>query len=280
MQDAESSVAGAVDQVVVLIAAYGLNVIAGIAILIAGWILSGWAGRATARALGRVAMLDATLRQFFASLVKYLVLTFTVLATLAEFGVQTASLIAIFGAAGLAVGLALQGTLSNVAAGVMLLVFRPFKVGDYVEAGGRAGTVQAVGLFVTEMSTPDNVQVIVPNGAIWGSPVVNYSHHPTRRLDFLLAVAYEADMDEAIETIRAVVAADDRCHADPAPMVAVGELAESSVNLVVRIWCASGDYWPLKFDLTKRFKEALDAASIAIPYPHRTVRLVGERSAE
>lgn len=280
MQDIESSLARIVDELATLVAAYGLDVLGGIAILIVGWILSGWAGRATERALGKVAVVDATLRRFFASLVKYVALTFTVLAVLAQFGVQTAGLIAIFGAAGLAVGLALQGTLSNVAAGVMLLIFRPFKVGQYVEAGGHAGTVRSLGLFVTHMTTPDNVQIIIPNGKIWGASVVNYSANPTRRLDFLIGIAYEADIDQAISVIRTVIDGDDRCHADPEPMVVVGELADSAVKLVIRIWCDSGDYWPLKFDLTKRFKEALDAVAISIPYPQRTVHMVAEQAAE
>ena len=256
-----------------LLTTYGLNVVGGIIILIVGWIIAGWASRWTARTAGRVQNVDAMLAGFFASLVKYLILAVTVLAVLSRFGVQTASLIAIFGAAGLALGLALQGTLSQLAAGVMLLLFRPFKVGDYIDTGGAAGSVKAVGLFTTELATPDNVQIIVPNGDVWGSTVRNYSFHPTRRVDYLLGIGYGDSIDAAMKAIHDVVTGDPRCHTDPAPQIVVGELADSSVNIIVRVWADAGDYWGLKFDLTKRFKEALDAAGITIPFPQRDVHL-------
>jgi small conductance mechanosensitive channel len=208
---------------------------------------------------------------------RYLILTLTVLAVLSEFGVQTASLITVFGAASLAIGLALQGTLGNLAAGVMLLFFRPFRVGDYVEAGGHAGTVKAVDLFMTEFATPDNVRILVPNGQIWGGSVVNYSHHETRRVDLTVGIDYGDDIDKAFATVRKAIAADARVHAEPEPLVAVAELADNSVNIVIRVWCDAGDYWPLKFDLTKALKEALDKAGISIPFPQRVVHMVGAR---
>jgi small conductance mechanosensitive channel len=268
-----------IDIITALLTTYGLSVVGGIVMLVAGWLIAGWARRAVNRGLGRVERIDATLRSFLSSATRYLILIFTVLAVLSQFGVQTASLIAIFGAASLAIGLALQGTLSNLAAGVMLLLFRPFRVGDYVEAGGHAGTVKSIDLFVTEFATPDNVCILVPNGSIWGGAVVNYSHHPTRRVDLLIGIDYGDNIDKAFETIREVIQADERVHAEPAPMLAVGALADSSVNIIVRVWCDAGNYWPLKFDLTKGVKEALDKAGISIPFPQRTVHVVGSEVA-
>jgi small conductance mechanosensitive channel len=263
-----------IDEVIDTVAAYGLDVIGAIVILIVGWTIAGWSTGAVRKGLEKTGKVDVTLRVFFASFSRYVILAITVLAVLSQFGVQTASLITIFGAAGLAIGLALQGTLSNLAAGVMLLFFRPFKIGDYVEAGGVAGTVKAITLFVTELATPDNVQILVPNGQVWGSSVRNYSHHPTRRVDLGLGIAYEDDIDAATKVILDTVRADARVHGDPEPMTAVAELADSSVNFVIRVWCDAGDYWDLKFDLTKALKQQLDAANISIPYPQRTVHLV------
>ncbi|MBT5107917.1 MAG: mechanosensitive ion channel [Rhodospirillaceae bacterium] len=263
-----------IDEAIDIVAAYGLDVIGAIVILIVGWTVAGWSTGAVRKLLSKTGRVDETLRVFFASFARYVVLAITILAVLSQFGVQTASLITIFGAAGLAIGLALQGTLSNLAAGVMLLFFRPFRIGDYVEAGGVAGTVKAITLFVTELATPDNVQILVPNGQVWGSSVRNYSHHPTRRVDLALGIAYEDDIDAATRVILDTVSADARVHGDPEPMTAVSELADSSVNFVIRVWCDAGDYWDVKFDLTKALKQKLDAAGISIPYPQRTVHLV------
>jgi small conductance mechanosensitive channel len=270
----EQSIQDAADQVVAIVTEYGLSVIGAIAILIIGWIASKWVHRMVVKSLSRSSRVDAMLRGFFASLAKYLVLVLTGVMVLSQFGVQTASLIAVLGAAGLAIGLALQGTLSNVAAGVMILIFRPFKVGDYVEAGGKAGSVKDVTLFITELATPDNVQIILPNSQVWGAPVVNYSFHETRRVDLVLGVSYEDDVGKAAEAINATIAADARVLQDPEPMVAVSELADSSVNFVVRVWCQAADYWPLKFDLTRALKEKMDSAGISIPYPQRTVHMI------
>jgi small conductance mechanosensitive channel len=262
-----------------LLTTYGLSVVGGVLLLIFGWIVAGWARRAVERALGKIESIDVTLTKFFASGARYLILILTVLAVLSQFGIQTASLITVFGAASLAIGLALQGTLGNLAAGVMLLFFRPFRVGDYVEAGGQAGTVKSIDLFVTEFATPDNVQILVPNGQIWGGSVVNYSHHDTRRVDLVVGIDYGDDIDKAFATVSDVIAADARISDDPAPMVVVGELADNSVNLTIRVWCAAGDYWPLKFDLMKAIKEALDKAGISIPFPQRVVRVVSDDGA-
>ncbi|MCP5365677.1 MAG: mechanosensitive ion channel [Hyphomicrobiales bacterium] len=257
-----------------VVSAYGLSVIGGIVLLVVGWIVAGAASRTTRRALSRTESVDETLRGFFASLVRYVVLAVVVIGVLNQFGVQTASLIAVLGAAGLAIGLAMQGTLSNVAAGIMLLIFRPFKVGQYVQVAGHGGTVRELSLFTTELATPDNVQIIIPNASVWGASVVNYSHHETRRVDFTLGIAYGDDIEQAMSVVKQQIDADPRPLADPEPQIVVGELADSSVNLIVRIWVNSCDYWPLKFDLTRRFKESFDAAGITIPFPQREVHLV------
>ena len=264
-----------VDTLIFYVTTYGLNVVGAIAILIVGLIIAGWAARAVDRGLARSSRVDDTLRGFFSSFAKYFIIVFTVLAVLAQFGVQTASLIAVFGAAGLAIGLALQGTLSNLAAGVMLLLFRPFKIGDYIEAAGLSGTVKTITLFVTDMAPPDNVQVVVPNGELWGASIHNYSFHDTRRVDLTLGIGYEANIADAKAAILDEVGKDARAHADPAPMVAVLGLGESSVDLVVRVWCAAGDYWSLKFDLTEALKNRLDREGISIPFPQRTVHMIG-----
>lgn len=269
----------AINEVQALVATYGLSVIGAIAVLIFGWIFAGLASTAVGKALSKLPKVDETLRGFLASTVRYLVLIFTALAVLNQFGVQTTSIIAVLGAASLAIGLALQGTLSNVAAGVMLLLFRPFKVGDYVEAAGLSGTVKSITLFVTELATPDNVQILAPNGQIWGAAIKNYSFHATRRLDMVLGISYEDDIDKAVGLVEQMAEADSRVHADPAPMVVVGELADNSVNLVIRLWCDAGDYWPLKFDMTKALKQRMDKEGISIPYPQRTLHLVGNASA-
>jgi len=275
----EQSVSDTADEVMAAVTNYGMDIIGAIAILIVGWMASKWVHRAVTKALGRSEKVDAMLGSFFASLAKYLVLIFTGLMVLSQFGVQTASLIAVLGAAGLAIGLALQGTLSNVAAGVMILIFRPFKIGDYVEAGGQAGTIQAVTLFITEMVTPQNVQIIVPNSQIWGSSVVNYSFHDTRRLDLALGISYEDNIEMAVQAINQTIGADARVLKDPEPLVAVSELADSSVNFVIRVWCEASDYWALKFDMTRALKEKMDSEGISIPYPQQTVHMIQKSGA-
>ncbi|MCP4329117.1 MAG: mechanosensitive ion channel [Alphaproteobacteria bacterium] len=264
------------DTVMTLLVTYGISIVAAIAILIVGLWISGRVRNLVKRSLERTGKIDPMLSGFLGALAKYLVLTVTVLAVIAQFGIEITSLLVIFGSAGLAVGLALQGTLSNVAAGVMLLIFRPFKSGDYVEVGGHAGTVQTVSLFVTELSTPDNIQIIIPNTQVWGSAVMNYSFHATRRCDLAIGISYADDIEKAKTTIEAVIKGDARAKSDPEPMIAVVNLGDSSVDLTVRVWCDNGDYWGLKFDLTQAIKEALDANGISIPFPTRTVYNVAE----
>lgn len=258
--------------------AWGLKVIGALVVLTVGRMIATWIRRTVRRLLERAGT-DATLVPFLSGLVYYGVLVAVLVAVLDMVGVQTASLIAVLGAAGLAVGLALQGTLSNFSAGVMLLLFRPFRVGDYVEAGGNGGSVKVIGLFSTILNTPDNVQIIIPNSAVFGNTIKNYAANDTRRVDMVMGISYDDDIGTAIDTIRRVLDQDDRILADPAPVIAVDALGDSSVNLVVRPWCQRTEYWPVKFDLTRTLKEQLEASGCSIPFPQRDVHLFSEQPA-
>lgn len=253
---------------------YGINIILALVLLVVGFIIAGWAKRLVTRMLNKSENIDDTLTSFFASLVRYIVIIFTVLAVLDRFGVETASLIAILGAASLAIGLALQGTLSNLAAGVMLLIFRPFQIGQFVEAAGHAGTIKNLGLFTTEMATGDNIQIIIPNGALWGTSIKNYSFHDTRRVDLVIGIGYQDDIDDAMRALGEVVDAEERALKTPEAQMFVGELADSSVNIILRVWTANGDYWPVKFALTKNIKHKLDEKNISIPYPQHDLHVI------
>jgi len=255
-----------------LVSTWGLKVLGALALLFLGRIAAGWTRRVVRKAL-TAANVDATLAPFIAGVAYYVILIAVMVAVLGLVGIQTASLLAILGAAGLAVGLALQGTLSNVSSGVMLLIFRPFQVGDYIEAGGTAGSVQAIGLFSTTLNTPDNVRILVPNSSVYGQTIKNYAANDTRRNDIVIGISYDDDIGLAAETIKRVLAADERVLPEPEPVVAVSELGDSSVNLVVRPWCKKEDYWGLRFDLLRTLKEQLEAAGCSIPYPQRDVHL-------
>jgi small conductance mechanosensitive channel len=263
---------GMLARVADLVAAWGLKVLAALAVFIVGRVAARWIRRGVRSALERSKM-DPTLVPFVSSLVYYAVVAFVVIAVLGMVGIQTASLVAVLGAAGLAVGLALQGTLSNFASGVMLLVFRPFSKGDYVEVAGTAGSVEAVGIFTTTLTTPDNVGIVVPNSGVWGQTIKNYAAKPTRRVDLVVGISYSDDIQVAIDTIKRVLGGDARVLPDPAPVVEVNELADSSVNLVVRPWCNRVDYWPLRFELTRTLKEELERAGCSIPFPQRDVHV-------
>lgn len=263
-----------VDQVVAVVTFYGLRVLGGIAILIIGWMVARWLAGFTRRQLAKSDAIDATLTSFISDLVKYLVLAFVGIAVLNQLGVQTTSLIAIFGAAGLAIGLALQGTLSDIAAGVMLLIFRPISIGQYVEAGGKAGTVKELSLFTTELATPDNVQIILPNSSVWGAAITNYSYHKTRRADWTIGISYGDDISKAFDTARKVLSKEARILPDPEPALMVSELADSSVNITIRAWVNADDFWSVKFDLSKSFKEAFDESGLVIPFPQRDVHII------
>lgn len=191
------------------------------------------------------------------------------IAVLARFGVQTASLVAALGAVTLAIGFALQGTLSNIAAGVMIIAFRPYSVGDWVEVGGVSGAVKDVNLFTTVLATGDNKKIIVPNGQAWGDIITNYSANPTRRVDFTFSIDYADDIDKAMEVIKATLAADERVHKDPAIFTAVAAHGGSSVDIAARVWVDTADYWGVHFDAMKNVKEAFDKNGISIPYPHQ-----------
>jgi len=256
-----------------LLTQWGLKVVGAIALLIVGRMVAGLLRKMTRRAMTK-GDVDATLVPFLSSLVYYLALAVVVIAVLGLFGIQTTSLIAILGAAGLAVGLALQGTLSHFASGIMLLIFRPFRVGDFVEVSGTLGTVDEIGIFTTTLTSPDNIKISVPNSQIYGNTIKNMNGHETRRVDMVMGVSYDDDLALAMETMRRVIQEDDRVLAEPEPQIAVAELADSSVNFVVRPWCKAEDYWSLKFDLTRRFKEALEAAGCSIPYPQRDVHMI------
>ncbi|MCR9213894.1 MAG: mechanosensitive ion channel [Proteobacteria bacterium] len=266
-----------IDQVVEAVTLYGLDVIGAIIILVVGYILSKRIPKTMTNIMNKKGV-DPTVSGFLGSMVKFTILAVTVIFVLSQFGVQTASLVAVFGAAGLAIGLALQGTLSNVAGGVMLLIFRPMKVGDYVEVGGYAGSIKSIDLFTTELATPDNIQIIIPNGTVWGSAISNYSFHATRRMDFVIGIAYEDDIDRARAIIEKVVTANEMSHKDPAPLIEVAELADSSVNFTVRVWCDNGNYFPLKFALTKAIKQTFDKEGVSIPYPQQVIHRVEEAS--
>jgi len=257
-------------QVMDFITIYGLKVIGAIAILIIGRMVAGWL-RGMIRKTMTSRGVDAALVGFVSSIVYAIVMIFVILAALSKFGVQTASFVAILGAAGFAVGFALQGSLSNFASGVMLLLFRPFKVGDFIDAAGVAGTVKDIKLFTTIIATGDNVQILVPNGQIYGGTIKNFSANDTRRVDLVIGIGYDSPIDKSMELLLGLMKADSRIHDEPAPMVAVSELADSSVNFVVRAWVDKGDYWGVKFDLTKAIKETFDKNDIEIPYPQQVV---------
>ncbi|WP_339716112.1 mechanosensitive ion channel domain-containing protein [uncultured Sneathiella sp.] len=263
------------DEIVLLATQYGLDVIGAIIILIIGNIISKQVPNVMMKVMDK-RKIDPTVSQFLGNFTRFAILAITLLLVLAQFGVQTASLIAVLGAAGLAIGLALQGTLSNVAGGVMLLIFRPMRVGNYVEAGGHGGTVKNITLFTTELATVDNIQVLIPNGQVWGSAIRNYSFHPTRRMDLVIGIAYEDDIDKARDIIDRLIKADERSHKEPAHVIEVIELADSSVNFTVRVWCDNGNYFPLKFALTKAIKQTFDKEGISIPYPQRTLHMLTE----
>lgn len=255
-----------------LVAAWGLKVVGAIAVFVIGRMVAGWARRAIRRVLER-GSIDETLIPFITGMTYYMMLAFVVIAVLGMLGIQTASVIAVLGAAGLAVGLALQGTLGNFASGVMLLVFRPFRVGDFIEAAGVAGSVEAISIFTTRLNTPDNVGIVIPNSAVWGTTIKNYAANETRRIDLVAGISYGDDIGLAIRTIEGLLRADARVLPDPAYTIAVSELADSSVNIVVRPWCKREDYWGLRFDLTRQIKEELEGAGCSIPFPQRDVHV-------
>ena len=258
------------DTSIAIFTIWGVRVISAAAILIAGWMIGNYAKDI----ISKIKKLDETLKFFLGGLAKYAIFIISIITVLGQFGVQTASLIAVLGAAGLAIGLAMQGTLSNVAAGVMLLILRPFSVGDYIEAGDKiAGTVKELGLFATEMATLENIFVFVPNGQLWNSEIRNLSRNLHRRQDILVSITYEDDIDDAFKVIRKVISGEERLldTAGKEPQVAVNNMGPMGVDIVVRLWTLGSDVLGVKWDLTKSIKEALEAAKITIPAAPRAV---------
>ncbi|MBQ2261306.1 MAG: mechanosensitive ion channel family protein [Loktanella sp.] len=253
-----------------LVSIFG-SLIAAILILIAGFVIGGWLRGRIVRVGQMNRHLDDTLFSFLGNIVRYVIIGFAFLFVLNTFGVQTTSFIAVIGAAGLAIGLALQGTLSNIAAGVMIVFFRPIKLGDFVEVNGQMGTVKEINLNFIELANLSNVQVIIPNSQVWGNTIVNYSVYDSRRAEWTFGVGYGADLKLAEETIRETIMADPRARTEPAPFIQVNNLGDFSVDFLVRVWCASGDLFAFQADMKRQVKEALDKAGIEIPFPTRTV---------
>jgi len=217
--------------------------------------------------------MDAILISFLTSILRLVLLLFVVIAALSQLGIDTTSLVALLGAAGLAIGLSLQGSLSNLASGVMLIIFRPFTKGDFVEAGGATGVIEKINIFTTTMTTPDNKEVIIPNGAILGGNITNFSARPTRRVDMVFGISYDDDIRKTKQVLEDILAADERILKDPAPVVALGALADSSVNFLVRPWVKTEDYWKVFWDTTETVKLRFDAEDITIPYPQMDMHM-------
>lgn len=266
-------VAGSVDWInnnQALVIEYGLNIVSAIVTLFLGLIIARLISSAFHKVLTK-RKLDSTVVDFASHMVQYVIIAFVVIAALSRIGVQTTSFIALIGAAGLAIGLALQGSLSNFASGVLIITLRPFKAGEYIEASGIAGSVESVQIFATTLVTVDNKYVVVPNSAILGGNIINYSRKPTRRIDLVIGVSYSADLAKTKAVLETVAKANARVLKDPGVQVAVAELGDSSVNLVVRPWVNSADYWDVRFEIMEAIKNGLDEAGIEIPFPQMDI---------
>ena len=253
-----------------LLLSYAVNIVAALAIIIIGLIVA----RMISNAVNRLMIsrkIDATVADFLSALVRYAVIAFTLIAALGRVGVQTASVIAVLGAAGLAVGLALQGSLSNLAAGVLLVMFRPFRAGEYVDLGGVAGTVQSVQIFSTTMRSADGKIIVIPNGKIIAGNIINFSREPARRNEFIIGVAYDSDIDQVKQILTDIIQSEDRILKDREITVRLHELGASSVNFIVRAWSNSGDLQNVYWDVLERIKREFDAAGISFPYPQMDV---------
>ncbi len=266
---------GWVGQIQSFIALYGLKVLAAIVIFVVGR----WVARLltkTLKKMMRKGNVDETLVKFIGNMTYIALLTFVILAALGKLGVQTTSFIAVIGAAGLAVGLALQGSLSNFAAGVLMIIFRPFKVGDYIDAAGVSGTVEKIEIFTTQLKTPDNKTVIIPNSKITEGPITNVTAKDTRRVDLIYGVGYSDDIDKVKEVLVDILAKDARVLDDPPPIIGLLELADSSVNFAVRPWVKKEDYWNFYFDMNESVKKRFDSEGISIPFPQRDVHMINQ----
>jgi small conductance mechanosensitive channel len=257
---------------------FGVKIVGAIVVFIIGR----WVSKFIANLIRKLMdkrKVDPTITKFVGNLTYFALLTFVVLAALGLVGIQTTSFIAVLGAAGLAIGLALQGSLANFAAGFLLILFRPFKVGDFIDAAGVAGTVEAIQIFTTQLATPDNKTIIIPNSKMTGDNIVNFSTKGTRRADMVFGIGYEDDIDKARDIITDVLSNDERVLKDPPLQVAVSELADSSVNFVARAWVNAGDYWGVVFDTTETVKKRFDAEGVSIPFPQRDVHVYEHKAA-
>jgi len=260
------------DLIQTILIPWAIQIGVALAIFIIGRWIARWLTRVTEK-LMKKSGLDDMLINFISNIVYSVLLLVVIMAALDHLGIETTSLLAVFGAAGLAIGLALKDSLANFSSGIMIILFRPFKVGDFIEAGGVSGTVEEVRLFATILRTGDNRVIIVPNGQIYGGTITNYSAKPTRRIDLVFGIGYDDDIAKARQIINDIMKQDDRILSDPEPAVALAELAESSVNFNVRPWVKSGDYWPVRADLLEKVKLAFDANGISFPYPQQDVHV-------
>ena len=260
------------DRLAPLVVSYAWSAAGAIVILVLGFVLTGILSRWARNALERLPNVDATLAGFLGTAIRYALLVLVIVTVLAQFGVKTTSIIAALGAAGLAIGLALQGTLSNIAAGIMLLVLRPFRVGEFIEAGGRMGTVVEIGLFTTEFRMADGVYLMEPNSQIWNQAITNFSRNPTRRVEVVVGIDYEDDIERAKAALIDLAVSDERILAEPAPDAHVMQLGASSVDLRLWAWAATADWFATQNDLRRRAKERFDAEGVSIPFPQYEVK--------
>lgn len=265
-----------------LLMTYGMNVLGAIVTLVVGFAVAGWLARVTTRAMRKLDKIDPVFHPLPGKIVRVAVMVFTLIAVLNRFGVATTSLIALVGAAGLAVGLALQGTLSNVAAGVMILLFRPFKIGDVVKLGGDTYVIDGLGFFACRAHLPDGPTAFLPNSQIWGQTIVNLSvtDRDIRRIDEVIGIDYGDDIGTALSILEKIAADEPRVLDDPAPLIKVESLGDSSVNILFRVWTARADWFATKLDLVQRCKESLEAGGISLPFPQRDVHLISDGSAK
>lgn len=269
-------VAEDIDVYVSLMTEYGLKILTALVIFIIGKWLANFARRLARRGMER-AHVEPVLIGFLTNMLFYALMVAVVISAIGQLGVQTTSFIAVLGAAGLAVGFALQGSLANFAAGVLLILFRPFKIGDFVTVGGVSGIVEEIGILFTQMRTPDNKRIILPNSQAMGSEIINFAANPTRRVDMVFGISYSDDIDKAKGILKDLIAADERILKDPEPMLVVGELGDSSVDFFVRPWVNKDDFWGVYFDMHENVKKRFDAEGVSIPFPQRDVHLYQEK---
>ncbi len=277
-EDLSATATTAVETVTALATEHGLRVIYAVIILIIGFMAAGWIARFVSRSCEKTGKIDSGVSAVLAKIVKIGVIAFTIISVLKHFGFETTSLIALIGAAGLAIGLALQGTLTNVASGVLIMIFRPFTVGQVIDVGGRIVIIDDIGLFITRGHVPDGMSIILPNSSIWGNVITNLSvtFNDQRRINESFGISYSDDMGKAIALVKQVLDADERVLKDPEYRVAIGALGDSSVDILVHAWTQRADWFPAKLDLNRKIKEAFDANGISIPFPQRDVHLYTE----